>query len=305
MQQLLFSDEVESLKTVNVSSVPQLSLFRYPGGKTWFVPRLREWLRSQTSKPKILIEPFVGGGIISLTAVFENLVDEVLMVELDEDIAAVWQTIVDGEANWLAQRILMFEMTKENVVNALEINQKSNRERAFQTILKNRTFHGGILAAGAGFIKNGEGGKGILSRWYPRTLAKRLRQINYVKDKLSFVHGDAFEVIAQHQDNPRAVFFIDPPYTAGGKKAGSRLYKHFELDHDALFKKCAALKGDVIMTYDNAKEVMELVARYGFQAKPIAMKSTHHAAMTELVIGKNLDWMQGIDRVLEELAIYK
>ena len=25
------------------------------------------------------------------------------------------------------------------------------------------------------------------------------------------------------------VFFIDPPYTAGGKKAGNRLYTHFEL----------------------------------------------------------------------------
>ncbi|MFA7171836.1 MAG: hypothetical protein WC340_00225 [Kiritimatiellia bacterium] len=124
-----FSDEVESLKTVNVASVPQLSLFRYPGGKTWFVPRLREWLRSQPSKPKILIEP--------------------------------------------------------------------------------------------------------------------------------------------------------------------------------LFKQCAALKGDMIMTYDNASEVMELAARYGFQAKPIAMKSTHHAAMTELVIGKDLDWMQGVDSVLEESAVYK
>ena len=305
MQQLLFSDKVEPLKVVNVASVPQRSVFRYPGGKTWFVPRLREWLRSQSSKPKLLIEPFVGGGIISLTAVFENLVDEVLMVELDEDIAAVWQTIVNGDAEWLAQRILMFEMTKENAVEALKKNQTSKREKAFQTIIKNRTFHGGILAAGAGFIKKGEGGKGVLSRWYPGTLAKRLRYIDHVKNKLNFVHGDAFDIIDKHKDNSHAVFFIDPPYTAGGKKAGSRLYTHFELDHDALFERCASLKGDVIMTYDNASEVMELSARYGFQAKPISMKNTHHAAMTELVIGKNLDWMHGIDRVLEEQANYR
>lgn len=35
---------------------------------------------------------------------------------------------------------------------------------AFCTILKNRIFHGGILAKGSGMIKNGENGKGIASR---------------------------------------------------------------------------------------------------------------------------------------------
>jgi DNA adenine methylase len=32
-----------------------------------------------------------------------------------------------------------------------------------------------------------------------------------------------------------AVFFIDSPYTAGGKRAGSRLYTHFEVDHEKTF----------------------------------------------------------------------
>ncbi len=31
---------------VNVASVPQRSPFRYPGGKTWLVPRIRQWLKS-------------------------------------------------------------------------------------------------------------------------------------------------------------------------------------------------------------------------------------------------------------------
>jgi len=29
---------------VNVASVPQRSPFRYPGGKTWLVPLVRQWL---------------------------------------------------------------------------------------------------------------------------------------------------------------------------------------------------------------------------------------------------------------------
>ena len=93
-----------------------------------------------------------------------------------------------------------------------------------------------------------------------------------------------------------AVFFIDPPYTAGGKKAGKRLYKYCDLDHELLFDHCCELKGDFIMTYDNADEVKDMASRRGLAAKPIPMRNTHHAEMTELVVGRNLDWMEGARR---------
>jgi len=44
------------------------------------------------------------------------------------------------------------------------------------------------------------------------------------------------------------------------------------------------------MTYDNAGDVRELAAKYGFETLPIPMKNTHHAEMTELLIGRNLRW---------------
>ena len=157
--------------------------------------------------------------------------------------------------------------------------------------MKNRCNHGGILASGSGFLKKGEAGKGVLSRWYPETLAKRFKEMDLYHDRLAFRKEDAFKVLEEHIQDQEAVFFIDPPYTAGGKKAGKRLYNHFELDHEQLFRICNALQGDFIMTYDNAPEVMELARKYGFQFKPIPMKNTHHAELTELVIGRNLDWM--------------
>jgi DNA adenine methylase len=93
-----FVDETERPKPVNVASVPQRSPFRYPGGKTWFVPTFRHWMAQIYPKPTILVEPFAGGGIISLTALFENLVERVVMVELDDEIAAVWQSVINGDA---------------------------------------------------------------------------------------------------------------------------------------------------------------------------------------------------------------
>ena len=306
-QSLLFpelSKGIEMPKPVNVASVPQRSPFRYPGGKTWFVPTLRRWLTRKHTIPSILVEPFAGGGIISLTALFENRVQKAVMVELDEEIAAVWESVVNGDAEWLANRILKFHLTKENVIRELEKVPDAQREKAFQTILKNRTFHGGILAEGSGFLKYGENGKGILSRWYPETLAKRFLNLNQIAGRIDFRCSDGLGVIQEFSTNPQVVYFIDPPYTAGGKKAGKRLYTHSSLDHERLFALCESLKGDFIMTYDDAEEVKKMARTRGFQMRLIPMTNTHHAKMAELVIGKDLSWMDIFPEVHEPEAEY-
>src|SRR3989338_612425 len=286
-QQSLFPKLCEDTafpKPVNVASVPQRSPFRYPGGKTWFVPTFRDWLNNLYPKPEILVEPFAGGGIISLTALFEDFVSSAVMVEIDEDIAAVWQTVVDKQSEWLAKRILDFHLTKESAVHEISKTNVDTKEKAFQTILRNRTLHGGILAEGAGFLKHGENGKGIHSRWYPETLARRFNNLKDIANRITFRQEDGLEVIKEYSNRRDVIFFIDPPYTAGGKKAGKRLYRYFNLDHEQLFDTCENIRGDFIMTYDNALEVRELAKRHGFQIKPIAMKNTHNAEMTELVI---------------------
>jgi DNA adenine methylase len=299
-----FFDEAEKPKPVNVASVPQLSPFRYPGGKTWFVPTFRHWLAQIYPKPSILVEPFVGGGIISLTALFENLVERVVMVELDDEIAAVWQSVINGDAEWLANRILAFHLTKETVLLEIKQTPKTQREKAFQTILKNRTFHGGILAEGSGFLKYGENGKGIRSRWYPATLAKRLLNLNHVSSRIDFRQDDGLKALQEFKSHSDVAFFIDPPYTAGGKKAGKRLYKHFEINHDRLFTICESLRGDFLITYDNADEVKLMARAHGFQMRLIPMTNTHHATMEELVIGKDLSWMDSLLAVYEPKVEY-
>ena len=299
----LFQDAVLP-KPVNVASVPQRSPFRYPGGKTWFVPTFRAWMKNLYPRPKTLVEPFAGGGIISLTALFEKLVDHAVMVELDEDIAAVWTTVVKGNASWLAKRIIEFNLTKESVINEIRRTDVDVKEKAFQTILKNRTFHGGILADGSGFLKYGENGKGITSRWYPTTLARRFNDLALVAESIEFRQEDGITVIHEYSKDRNAVFFIDPPYTAGGKKAGKRLYRFCNIDHENLFAACKTIKGDFLMTYDNAEEVKSMARSHGFQMRLIPMNNTHHATMEELVIGKELSWMDQYPSVHEPKTEY-
>lgn len=133
---------------------------------------------------------------------------------------------------------------------------------------------GGILAPGAGLLKHGEKGKGLLSRWYPTTLKKRIEHIARIRDRITFIHGNGIEIMQKYIDTPDAVFFIDPPYTVAGKKAGKRLYTHSELNHTQLFKITQKLQGDFLMTYDNIEEVRILAQSHNFEARTIPMRNT-------------------------------
>ena len=279
-------------RVVNVASVPQRSPFRYPGGKTWLIPYIRRWFYHLEDKPELLIEPFAGGGIVSLTVAFENLADRALMVELDDRVASVWKVIIGKETDWLTNRILTFDLTKDAVAQELSRTPESLDEEAFQTILRNRTNHGGIMAPGTGLIQFGENGKGIRSRWYPETISKRIRDIVKVREKIDFLHGDGLETVREFAESETAAFFIDPPYTAAGKKAGRRLYTHNAIDHEALFRLVSSLQGDFLMTYDNSSELRDMSVRHGFDYETIPMKNTHNTRMTELLISRDLSWVR-------------
>jgi DNA adenine methylase len=284
-QQSLFTGEFPpESKIVNVASVSQRSPFRYPGGKTWLVPEVRDWLSHNTVKPTEFIEIFAGGGIIGLTVAAERLAEHVTLIELDPDVASVWRTLLSDDAEWLAQRIVQFPLSVATAQELLAATPETTRDRAFQTILKNRVNHGGILAPGTGLIKNGENGKGIASRWYPETLARRIRSIYSIRDRITFIEGDGLEVMRQNGERTDATYFIDPPYTAPGKRAGKRLYMFNEIDHEGLFDLAATVAGDFMMTYDNAESVRQMAERHGFVIQEVAMKNTHHAKMTELLI---------------------
>ncbi|MDQ2798924.1 MAG: DNA adenine methylase, partial [Armatimonadota bacterium] len=247
-------------------------------------------LASLPARPCELIEPFAGGGIVSLTVAFENLAQRVTMVELDDQVAAVWKTILNGDGEWLAERIVNFSLTHEAVRETLANSDPALAEKAFRTILRNRVNHGGILAPGSGLLKHGENGKGLSSRWYPQTLKKRILEIATLQDKLCIVEGDGLQILRENAPRTDAAFFIDPPYTAAGKRAGSRLYTHNELDHEELFRLAATLAGPFLMTYDNAYGVVEMARQHGFSVQAIPMKNTHHAQMTELLISRDLSW---------------
>jgi DNA adenine methylase len=279
-------------RIVNVASVPHRSPFRYPGGKTWLVPVIRQWMMSFEIQPCTFIEPFAGGGIVGLTVAFEMLAEHVHLIEIDEQVAAVWETIItNGDGRALAEQIKRFDLSPENVGQLLgEVSQNVSL-RALQTIVINRVNRGGILAKGAGRVKEGEAGKGLKSRWYPETLARRIEDIDRIRHRLCFTTGDGMTILKEKKDVEASAFFIDPPYSASGKKAGQRLYTHHALDHEALFDLTAELQSPFLMTYDDNAYIRDLAKQHGFCVQTVVMKNTHHAKAQELLISRDFAWL--------------
>ncbi len=280
---------VSSIAAANVAQVPQRSPLRYPGGKTWLVPHIREWLRrtGRGAPVPLFVEPFAGGGIASLTAVMEGLAGRAVMVERDRDVAAFWRAALEhGSA--LAARIRDFQPTRTNIERLASRPPRDAVEHGFRTLVVNRMRRGGVLAPGAAFLKSGENGKGLASRWYPETLCSRVDEISRHRDRLAFYEGDGLGLFEALAARGGAAFFLDPPYTAkGGKRAGARLYRHSALEHERLFRIASESRANFLMTYDCSDEVASLVRRYGFPAATVAMKNGHHAKIPELVVTRD------------------
>jgi len=291
-QLTLFADEalqpvLKTSQVINVASVPQRSPFRYPGGKTWLVPTARKWF-NQAAENSVLIEPFAGGGIITLTAIAEHYFSHATMVELDDDMAAAWQTIFSKEdCIWLVDKISSFVVTADEINKSSLEASRGTKEKGFATIVRNRTNHGGILAKGSGMIKTGEGGKGLSSRWYPSTLIRRITEANRLTSQITFIHGDAFEIMKQKKSDTNAFFFIDPPYTVAGK----RLYNHYDVNHRMIFELASQMEGHFLLTYDDTEEVRALANYYELPYKSIPMQTTHLIKKEELLISDNFDWI--------------
>ena len=253
-------------------------MFRYPGGKSWLLPEIRQWFIRHPSRE--LLEPFAGGASVSLAAVMEGLVERVTLVELDSNVSAVWRVILGPASSALCDRIASFDITREHVAATLAHPPTTDLERAFQILLRNRTSHGGNLAPGAGIMRSGERGGGIGSRWYTATLCNRVQAIAEHRDRIDFIEGDGFDAINAARDRPDVALFIDPPYMT----AGRRLYAHHAVDPSRLFDALAGLQSRFLLTYDDTEQIRELTTRHGFAVQPVTMRTTRNATKFELII---------------------
>jgi DNA adenine methylase len=265
-----------------------LSPLRYPGGKSWLIPKVEKWLHHlKTDRRHQFVEPFAGGANVGLTMLARQKVGRLLIAELDKRIAAFWKVTLQ-DPDWLIRAIRGFRPTRKNLAIHLTLKPRGFRRLGFQTLLKNRTSRGGVIAPRAGILQRGERDKGPFSRWYPETLIKRIEQIRRYRAQITLVQGDGVRLLRSRRHRSNDVYFIDPPYSHSLNGAGRRLYSHYEIPHDALFGLTKKLKGRFLMTYDDNKAMEVLAKKHGLSTSKTRMKSSHHAAKKELLISTDL-----------------
>ena len=142
------------------------------------------------------------------------------------------------------------------------------------------------MAQGASLIRAGENGKGVASRWYAQTIVDRLSNIKKHEKRIAFLEGDGLKLLESMVHAKGVAVFVDPPYTAGGKRAGQRLYAHHKVDHSRIFEVLADSDANFLMTYALAPEIVALVQKHRFAAVTVTMKNAHHSRVPELVISR-------------------
>ena len=270
-----------ALAPAHVSTVPKRSPLRYPGGKTWFIPHARAWLGEH--KGGTLIEAFAGGATTALTAIAEGLSNKAILIELDADIAAFWREATNAES-CLAEQCLAFEPTIAAIEALRKMETTNDAQRAWNTLVRNRTARAGIITKGSRPLKHGEDGRGIGSRWYGRTLSKRLSEIRSNGGRIECVEGNALtqmEEMVRKAEQPVRIF-ADPPY----EQAGRRLYTHGEVDHDELFSVLDDLDVDFLMTCEESERTICRVRKHQFHAVRVRTTNAHHQKRAEMIIGR-------------------
>lgn len=239
-----------------------LSPLRYPGAKRRFSGYVAEVLRLNGLRPKLFVEPFAGGASVALELLSRGLVGAVALGELDPLVAAFWQA-ARSRPDDLIDWVMAEPVTLERWQHHRDSRPRTTLGRAVKCLFLNRTSFSGILSLTAGPIGGrAQSGRYAIDCRFPReTLAKRIRQVAALADRIAFVHaGDYRETIAKATGlSPEAgdvFYYLDPPFYA----KADRLYAKWfvDADHVALRDELGELRSPWLLSYDPAPAIQAL-----------------------------------------------
>ncbi len=247
---------------VNLKFQKQLSLLRYPGGKSKFIPHL--YLKLQSNKTETMSSSYCGGASAEFAFLQAGVIKHLRLNDLDFGIYALWW-VVQHMPDELVYRIRHYQPTHKSFFQAQSIvksdyNGCTIMDAAWNTLIVNRLAFSGIYKA------NPLGGRqgtvqDLTSRWNPKALIKRIYTIHALGDRYTVSNLDACEFIEEEYWRDNCTLFIDPPFYEQGKNLYRCYYdeeQHFELK-ELLESLYHGMPGaDIILCCDNAPFIEQL-----------------------------------------------
>jgi DNA adenine methylase len=252
-----------------------LSPLRYPGSKRRLVHYIKSVIAKNELRPKLFVEPFVGGASVALQLLYDGVVEQIGLADKDPLITSFWKCVF-RDTDWFVDAILKLDVTLIDWARWKRSSPTCVREQALKCLFLNRTSFSGIMAANAGPI----GGQAQVSeydiacRFNKTTITRRIRQAGNLGDKVAFIRtGDWRESIRKalqdHASRRRkdTLIYLDPPFY----NKADRLYLHFfdEQGHKRLHDYIVGLKTPWLLSYDPAKPIEELYRSNGKRPKRV------------------------------------
>ena len=175
-----------------------------------------------------------------------------------------------------------------------EAHLRSIRELALSCIFLNRTSFSGILCPTSGPIGGYSQGSQykIDCRFTASTLVKRISQASRLRDRVLFVdRNDWKQTLAKVEgmkySSKEVFYYLDPPFYNKAR----RLYRFFfdVADHEALHASLMHLQQPWLLSYDPAKQILDLYSHNGCGPKRVnllysASASKNRGEAQELII---------------------
>ena len=243
-----------------------LSPLRYPGGKAKVSDFVQCLIKENALLNGNYVEPYVGGGSVALSLLFNDYVRDIYINDKDRSIYAFWYSVLHKSDNLCK----LIKDTSINVDTWLKLKDyQSNKENidllnlGFSTFFLNRTNRSGVLNAGiiGGYEQTGN--YKIDARFNKDDLIKRIQRIASYANRIHLTNEDAVPLVQKLAEelNTDTLFYLDPPYYVKGKG----LYMNYYNDQDHIniantIDKVARQKW--IISYDNVPFITKLYSKY-------------------------------------------
>lgn len=263
-----------------------MALFRYPGGKSRFYDRILPYFRLIDSDACTFIEPFTGGGSVSLAVAKKYPHVKIILNDREPCIYSFWHIIAcgtDAEFSELEQ-MMQASPTIEKFKRLRETEPSGLVDQAYRAMFFNHTAHGGRFEAGPMGGWNQDGKTKFTSRWNAMRLVKEMGEARSTLRGRTIVLNLDFEAVLARSDG-QSFIYCDPPYV----EAGNDLYvgKWTESDHIRL-RDALKTKSNWALSYDNHPLVHDL---YKSLVRPITVNySISKSRKTELLLFVRLEF---------------
>lgn len=266
------------------------SPLRYPGGKAKVVPFVKSLLVQNKLNGGSYIEPYVGGGAVAISLLFEGIVNDIYINDKDKSIFAFWYSML-FETEMFCKKIRETEITIDNWHKQREIQRHKETadifDLGFSTFFLNRTNRSGILSGGVigGLSQNGA--YKINARFNKVELITRIESIAQFNQHIHIANLDAIDFLTKTlprlTEDPMLIY-LDPPYFVKGK--GLYMNHYSSEDHKRIAEFVKEFDDNIpwIMSYDKVAFIENLYKQFRITPFELIYSACNSGRGSEIMI---------------------